>query len=122
MRMRELERELELLTMQEEFLKDEQRHLKSEYIRSKEEVCQLPNLVNHFRSNAFNQYIWKHQILLRWSIRTTVSSALQTVDAMSVCYLLSTGKILSQMHKLQFIELQALLLTYYHPTLTQRFK
>jgi len=37
-RMRELERELELLTMQEEFLKDEQRHLKSEYIRSKEEV------------------------------------------------------------------------------------
>jgi len=57
MRMRELERELELLTMQEEFLKDEQRHLKSEYIRSKEEVCQLPNLVNHFRSNAFNQYI-----------------------------------------------------------------
>jgi 26S proteasome regulatory subunit T3 len=38
MRMRELERELELLSMQEEFLKDEQRHLKSEYIRSKEEV------------------------------------------------------------------------------------
>jgi 26S proteasome regulatory subunit T3 len=37
-RMQELERELELLTMQEEFLKDEQRHLKSEYIRSKEEV------------------------------------------------------------------------------------
>ena len=31
-------RELELLSMQEEFLKDEQRHLKSEYIRSKEEV------------------------------------------------------------------------------------
>lgn len=37
--MQELEKELELLTMQEEFLKDEQRHLKSEYIRAKEEVC-----------------------------------------------------------------------------------
>ena len=38
MRMKELESELEILTIQEDYLKDEQRHLKSEYIRSKEEV------------------------------------------------------------------------------------
>jgi 26S proteasome regulatory subunit T3 len=36
--MKQLERELELLSMQEDYLRDEQRHLKSEYIRSKEEV------------------------------------------------------------------------------------
>jgi hypothetical protein len=36
--MMELERELEYMTMQEEVLRDEQRHLQSEYIRSKEEV------------------------------------------------------------------------------------
>ena len=38
LKMKELEKELELLSMQEEYLRDEQRHLKSEYIRSKEEV------------------------------------------------------------------------------------
>jgi 26S proteasome regulatory subunit T3 len=53
--MRELERELELLSMQEEFLKDEQRHLKSEYIRSKEEVSLYKIwLIAHFRSSVFN--------------------------------------------------------------------
>lgn len=36
--MKELENELEILQIQEDYLKDEQRHLKSEYIRSKEEV------------------------------------------------------------------------------------
>ena len=36
--MKQLEKELELLSMQEDYLRDEQRHLKSEYIRSKEEV------------------------------------------------------------------------------------
>jgi hypothetical protein len=38
LKMMELERELEYMTMQEEVLRDEQRHLQSEYIRSKEEV------------------------------------------------------------------------------------
>lgn len=38
MRMKELESELEILQIQEDYLKDEQRHLKSEYVRSKEEV------------------------------------------------------------------------------------
>jgi hypothetical protein len=38
LKMKELERELDFLTMQEEAIKEEQRHLKSEYIRSKEEV------------------------------------------------------------------------------------
>jgi len=37
-RMKELESELEMLQIQENYLKDEQRHLKSEYVRSKEEV------------------------------------------------------------------------------------
>lgn len=37
-RMKELENELEMLQIQENYLKDEQRHLKSEYVRSKEEV------------------------------------------------------------------------------------
>jgi 26S proteasome regulatory subunit T3 len=38
LKMMELERELEYMTMQEEVLRDEQRHLQSEYIRSKEEI------------------------------------------------------------------------------------
>lgn len=37
-KMKELENELEILQIQEDYLIDEQRHLKSEYIRSKEEV------------------------------------------------------------------------------------
>ena len=40
-KMKELQSELEILSIQEEYLKDEQRHLKSEYIRSKEEVSYL---------------------------------------------------------------------------------
>jgi len=43
-RMQELERELELLTMQEECIKDDQRHLKSEYIRAKEEIKQIQSV------------------------------------------------------------------------------
>ncbi len=66
MHMRELERELELLSMQEEFLKDEQRHLKSEYIRSKEEVSCLQYLVNSFRLSEFSLSIWKPRISLKW--------------------------------------------------------
>jgi 26S proteasome regulatory subunit T3 len=38
LKMKELEKDLEILTIQEEYIKDEQRHLKSEYIRAKEEV------------------------------------------------------------------------------------
>lgn len=38
MRMKQLESELEILQIQEDYLRDEQRHLQSEYIRSKEEV------------------------------------------------------------------------------------
>jgi hypothetical protein len=41
MRMKDLESELEILQIQEDYLKDEQRHLKSEYVRSKEEVSYL---------------------------------------------------------------------------------
>lgn len=37
-KMKELENELEMLQIQENYLRDEQRHLKSEYVRSKEEV------------------------------------------------------------------------------------
>jgi 26S proteasome regulatory subunit T3 len=44
MRMKELESELELLTIQEEYLKDEQRHLKSEYIRSKDEIKRIQSV------------------------------------------------------------------------------
>jgi len=38
--MKSLERELEMLQIQEDYLKDEQRHLMSEFVRSKEEVSQ----------------------------------------------------------------------------------
>lgn len=41
LKMKQLERELELLSMQEDYLRDEQRHLKSEYIRSKEEIKRI---------------------------------------------------------------------------------
>ena len=41
MKMKELESELEILDIQEDYLKDEQRHLKSEYIRSKEEIKRI---------------------------------------------------------------------------------
>ncbi len=44
MRMKELENELEILTIQENYLKDEQRHLKSEYIRSKEEIKRIQSV------------------------------------------------------------------------------
>ena len=37
-KMKNLEKELEILSIQEDYIKDEQRHLKSEYIRAKEEV------------------------------------------------------------------------------------
>jgi 26S proteasome regulatory subunit T3 len=39
--MKDLEKELEILTIQEEYIKDEQRHLKSEYIRAKEEIKRI---------------------------------------------------------------------------------
>ena len=64
-RMQELERELELLTMQEEFLKDEQRHLKSEYIRSKEEVNFTEIWLIFFRSNKFRLSTSKRPTLSR---------------------------------------------------------
>ena len=44
MKMKELESELEILNIQEEYLKDEQRHLKSEYIRSKEEIKRIQSV------------------------------------------------------------------------------
>mmetsp|Transcript_9619 Transcript_9619/g.16152 ORF Transcript_9619/g.16152 Transcript_9619/m.16152 type:complete len:417 (-) Transcript_9619:63-1313(-) len=40
-RMKKLENELEMLQIQEDYLKDEQRHLKSEYVRSKEEIKRI---------------------------------------------------------------------------------
>ena len=43
--MKTLEKELEILSIQEDYIKDEQRHLKSEYIRAKEEVSK-PNQTN----------------------------------------------------------------------------
>merc|ERR1711881_164249 len=42
--MKELEKELEILTIQEEYIKDEQRHLKSEYIRAKEEIKRIQSV------------------------------------------------------------------------------
>lgn len=44
MKMKELESELEILSIQEDYLKDEQRHLKSEYIRSKEEIKRIQSV------------------------------------------------------------------------------
>lgn len=44
LKMKELESELEILSIQEEYLKDEQRHLKSEYIRSKEEIKRIQSV------------------------------------------------------------------------------
>jgi 26S proteasome regulatory subunit T3 len=41
MKMKEMESELEILSIQENYLKDEQRHLKSEFIRSKEEIKRI---------------------------------------------------------------------------------
>lgn len=50
LKLKELENQLEILNIQEEYIRDEQRHLKSEYIRSKEEVSKLGYFVisNHF--------------------------------------------------------------------------
>ena len=41
MKMKELESQMEILQIHEDYLKDEQRHLKSEYVRSKEEVSTI---------------------------------------------------------------------------------
>ena len=38
-RLKELERELELIQIQEEYIKDEQKNLKREFLRAQEEVC-----------------------------------------------------------------------------------
>lgn len=43
-KMKDLESTLEILSIQEEYLKDEQRHLKSEYIRSKEEIKRIQSV------------------------------------------------------------------------------
>ncbi len=44
MKMKEMESELEILSIQEDYLRDEQRHLKSEYIRSKEEIKRIQSV------------------------------------------------------------------------------
>jgi 26S proteasome regulatory subunit T3 len=44
LKMKELEKDLEILTIQEEYIKDEQRHLKSEYIRAKEEIKRIQSV------------------------------------------------------------------------------
>jgi len=41
LKMKTLEKELEILSIQEDYIKDEQRHLKSEYIRAKEEIKRI---------------------------------------------------------------------------------
>lgn len=72
-RMKELENELAMLQIQENYLKDEQRHLKSEYVRSKEEVSTTSktndiNLSVNFsayRSREFNQFTWVQATSLR---------------------------------------------------------
>lgn len=53
-RMKELQNELEMLNIQENYLKDEQRHLKSEYVRSKEEVS-----INHYSHSQIFKSIFK---------------------------------------------------------------
>ena len=69
MKMKELESELEILQIQEDYLKDEQRHLQSEYIRSKEEVSFFTYinqiLFISFRSREFSQFRWLLVALLR---------------------------------------------------------
>ena len=44
LKMKELENKLEILDIQEEYIKDELRQLQSELVRSKEEVSSLPDL------------------------------------------------------------------------------
>ena len=53
--MKELEKELEILNIQEEYIKDEQRHLKSEYIRSKEEIKLIQSV--HLGTSNFVEMI-----------------------------------------------------------------
>jgi len=44
LKMKNLEKELEILSIQEDYIKDEQRHLKSEYIRAKEEIKRIQSV------------------------------------------------------------------------------
>ena len=44
MKMKELESQMEILQIHEDYLKDEQRHLKSEYVRSKEEIKRIQSV------------------------------------------------------------------------------
>lgn len=44
LKMKELDSELEILSIQENYLRDEQRHLKSEYMRSKEEIKRIQSV------------------------------------------------------------------------------
>ena len=46
MEMKDLESKLEMIKIQEDYLKDEQRHLKSEYVRPKEEVSLFQKSLN----------------------------------------------------------------------------
>jgi len=44
LKMKNLEKELEILSIQEDYIKDEQRHLKSDYIRAKEEIKRIQSV------------------------------------------------------------------------------
>jgi len=44
MKMKDLESQMEILQIQEDYLRDEQRHLKSEYVRSKEEIKRIQSV------------------------------------------------------------------------------
>jgi 26S proteasome regulatory subunit T3 len=44
LKMKQLESQLEILSIQEDYLKDEQRHLSSEYIRAKEEIKRIQSV------------------------------------------------------------------------------
>lgn len=59
LKLKELENQLELLNIQEEYIRDEQRQLKSEYIRSKEEVSSTSWLIFVIRSKESSLSTWE---------------------------------------------------------------
>ena len=104
LKMKELENKLEILDIQEEYIKDELRQLQSELVRSKEEVskfliqslkiidpsktwlCQADSytLLSLFRFSEFKVCILALETSSRWLMLTTVSLEVQVAHS-SMC-------------------------------------
>ena len=70
MKMKDSESKLEMLQIQMDYLKDEQRHLKSEYVWSKEEVSFFKKVLTKCfifsnRSKEFSRSIWELETSLK---------------------------------------------------------